>query len=404
MALPATIRDRLLLLQNPVEQDLLGNILPFWFRLKTKTGFLGGLFNDLTLATRVPVSLVMVSRILWTYSRAYRKIGDPQFKEFAGEVFQFLTRAFLDKQNGGYAWWLSPEGAILDSKKQTYGQAFVVYALSEYFMATGERDSLVLAWDLFDKIEEHCWREDCSGYWEALDSEWGALGDVRLSDKDLNAPLSMNTHLHIMEAYANLMLADRRQSIVCAGRKILDVVIKRILHPDGNRFGLFYDADWNRMTDAVSPGHDIEGSWLVWEMAGFLGDAEQLQQLRPLVLEMVDRVLREGCHSNGSIAIEYEPGSRPGTATDWWPQAEGVVGFLNAYQMTLDEQYLCACERTWAYINKYIIDHVHGEWYAGRQVNGQPMEIEKAGPWKACYHNGRMGFEVIERIESILKE
>ena len=402
MKVSSATRARLIQFRDSIQEDLLNNILPFWYRIETADGFHGGLGNDLKPVADSPISLVMVSRLLWTYSRAYRLFGNSQHIKFAGRTYAYLINHFEDADVGGYAWWLAPGGKVLDGKKQTYGQAFVVYALSEYYLATGNVQVLEKALKLFSLMERHSWNEQSSGYWEATDPEWGKLEDVRLSGKDMNAPLSMNTHLHVMEAYANLHCAISMDNVGFATERVLNVMISRILHPDGNRFRLFFDAEWHSLSDVISPGHDIEGSWLIWETAGFLEDESLLRQLRPTVLAMVDHVLEYGLDSDGSVFNEYETGhAKPGDK-DWWPQAEGVVGFLNAFQMTGDLKYLEASMKTWGYIQEAIIDAENGEWFAGRQVNGKPQERNKAGPWKSNYHNGRMGFEVIKRVNEIL--
>lgn len=378
------------------------NILPFWYRMRTDSGFLGGLRNDLTPIPGSPISLVMISRLLWTYSRAFILFRDERSIEFAHQLYAFLQSRFEDHGSGGYAWWLNPDGSVRDGKKQTYGQAFVVYAMAEYYKACGSDEALQKALRMFALMERHCWKAQAKGYWEAASPDWGMMEDVRLSEKDMNAPFSMNTHLHVMEAYANLLAACGMDNVALATERVLDVLTNRILHPDGNRFLLFFDGHWNSLSDAISPGHDIEGSWLIWETAEILGDAGIIERVRPLVLGMTDFVRVNGVGQDGGVLNEYHPEGTRQTGRDWWPQAEGVVGFLNAFQMTGEPEYLNASIRTWRYIQDQIIDGVHGEWFAGRKADGSVMEIEKAGPWKSSYHNGRMGFEVVNRVERIL--
>lgn len=388
--------------RNEVEKDLTGNILPFWSRIRNGDGYYGGLRNDLTPLEEFPVGLIMVARLLWTFSRAYRLLGLKENLDQAVHAYRYLTEYFEDKDCSGYFWMLDAEGRPLDTKKQTYGQAFMIYGLSEYFMATGDKESLDRAEALFHLLEERTWNSQSGGYWEAYNREWKLLDDVRLSDKDLNAPLTMNTHLHVMEAYANLLQARRSSQVEAGCRRVLGVVLDRILRPSSDRFGLFYTKGWELLNEEISPGHDIEGSWLLWETAEIIGDSELIETVRPVTLAMARHVLTVGVDSDGGIISEFEMGHAPHIGKCWWPQAEGVIGFLNAWQLSGDDTFLEASFNVWQHIVKKFIDHENGEWFSEYTLDGRLTDLEKAGPWKSSYHNSRMGFEVIERLGRVL--
>ena len=223
------MRKQLEQMRESVKSDLVGNILPFWFRTERAGGFIGGMQNDLTDDNESPIGFIMIARLLWTYSRAYRKTGDKKYIEFANRIYSYLKKHFEDSEYGGFFWTLDPMGKPLETKKQIYGQAFAIYALSEYHLASEDTDSLSTAMDVFQRIEENCWQEKYSGYWEALDRTWGLMDNVSLSAKDLNAPFGMNTHLHLMEAYANLVVASDDTTVKKGCRRVFDVMTKRIL-------------------------------------------------------------------------------------------------------------------------------------------------------------------------------
>ncbi|MEX0322738.1 MAG: AGE family epimerase/isomerase [Puniceicoccaceae bacterium] len=388
--------------RNAVEADLTGNILPFWKKLETADGYLGGLKNDLTPLADFPIGLIMVARLLWTYSRAHRLRGDMTYLESATRAYLYLLDHFEDKEHGGFYWMLDPAGRPLETKKQTYGQAFMIYGMSEYFMATGDTDSLKRAMALFDLLEQKTWNSESGGYWEAYGREWQLLEDVRLSDKDINAPLTMNTHLHVMEAYANLLLANRTPEVEAACRKVVRVATDRIIRPSGDRFGLFYSKDWELINEEISPGHDIEGSWLLWETAEIIDDPNLLEQVRSITLAMAEHVFQVGIDTDGGIISEFAPGHSPRLGKCWWPQSEAVIGFLNAYQLSGDSKFMDASLNAWQHIVDKFIDHENGEWFSEYTLDGQLTDLEKAGPWKSSYHNGRMGFEVVERLGKLV--
>lgn len=387
-----------------VESDLVNNILPFWTQIESDEGYLGALKNDCTPVKESPIGLIMVARLLWTYARAYRLHGLQTHLDMATRAYRYLIDRFEDRDFGGFYWLLDSDGQPLETKKQTYGQAFVVYGFSEYFRATGDVESLERARQLFELLEKRTLNADSGGYWEAYGRKWEPLDDVSLSDKDLNAPLTMNTHLHLMEAYANLLEAVRDPAVETGCVRVLQVIVDRIIVAEKNRFGLFYTTDWSRMDETVSPGHDIEGSWLLWETAEIIGDPALLEEVRPVVLAMAEHTLCVGVDADGGVFDEIAEGSMHGGIKTWWPQAEATIGFLNAYQLSGENRYLKASHSVWEYIVRKVIDHENGEWFCGRKADGCLMDTEKAGPWKSSYHNARMGFELMERLQSILEE
>jgi mannobiose 2-epimerase len=391
--------------RSAVEKELTDNILPFWQRIERPGGgYVAALTDDLTEIPGEPVSLILVTRLLWTYARAFRKTGDRIHRDFAGRALEYMQRHLRDLECGGYFWFLDAEGQPIDRKKQVYGQAFAIFGLSEYAMATGDETCLREARGLFELLEQHAWNPGAGGYWEAFDERWREMDDLRLGELEQNCPLTMNTHLHLLEAYTNLLRTWRAPLVETACRRVLAVLHDRILVPEKNRFGLFYDAQWNLLEETVSPGHDIEGSWLLWEAAEVIGDPGLQAEIRPAVLAMADQTLRHGVAPDGSILDEYLPGENRPLGRNWWPQAEAMVGFLNAFELTADTRYLNASLAVWTYIENQLVDPVHGEWYAGRNPDGSLLDRGKTGPWKACYHNGRACMEVLERLDRLFPQ
>lgn len=388
-------------------RELETSILPFWAgRMRDPAGgFFGAAGVDGVVDRSAPRSAVVNARILWTFSTATRLLG-PVWRDSADWALDYLRRHFVDAEHGGVFWQLDAAGRPISDRKQIYAQAFAIYALSEHARATGDKASLDLAIALYRLIERHAVDAVAGGYLEALDRRWQGLDDMRLSEKDLNSPKSMNTHLHIMEAYTNLLRVWRDPELIARQRALITVTADRIVDAEAGHFKLFFDMDWRSLNRHVSYGHDIEGSWLMWEAAEVLGDAGLIARIRPMAIRMAEATLAEGRDVDGSLF--YEADGATGQLIDankhWWAQAEALVGFENAFAMTSETKFRAAAEAVWAFIATKQVDRVHGEWHAKLGPDGRPFTPAEdadaclAGPWKCPYHNARACFEMIERL------
>ncbi len=389
-------------------KELTGNILPFWMRHavdRENGGFYGLIDTDGKVDKEAPRASVINSRILWTFSAASRLIGS-EYRETADWAYDYLTTAFWDRKFGGLFWMLDRQGNPVSARKQIYAQAFGIYALAEYFHATGNAASLDFAKRLFWLIEDHSYDSDFKGYFEARDRDWHELEDTRLSDKDLNSPKSMNTHLHIMEAYTNLLRVWRDPTLMAKQAELLRLTMDHIVDNETGHFKLFFDERWERLSDHVSYGHDIEGSWLIVEAAEGLGDAGLIARARTLALAVAKAVYRQGLDRDGSLFYEADAkGALVDPKKHWWAQAEAVVGFYNAFQISGETPFLTAARRAWDYIETNFVDRVHGEWHAKLSPQGVPLTAEEdgdaylVGPWKCPYHNARACYEMMARLK-----
>ncbi|MDQ8186048.1 AGE family epimerase/isomerase [Pelagicoccus sp. SDUM812002] len=388
--------------QRELKDELFENILPYWPRLRTTDSFIPALDSANQPLPDTRLGLIMVSRLLWTYSRAFTLYGKQEYLELAEHAKHVLCMKFADTENGGYCWSLGSDGHAFETKKQCYGQAFCLYAFSEHYAATQDQDSLNRAYSLFRLIEDKAWDPQSGGYLESFEADWTPLEKMRLGEDDLDAPKTMNNHLHVIEAFANLQKIAASPEVEAACRRVLRIIADRIILSDTPRFGLFYDMDWNLRDDVVSPGHDIEGSWLLHEAAEIIGDPDLESEFKKLAVDMAEQVYQTGLDpTNGAVNYEFHPGKDPDTSKHWWPQAEGLVGFFNAYQLSGDTRYLDASYKIWDYIKIALIDQTNGEWLWGRHADGTAMGMEKAGPWKSSYHNARACFEMIDRTKRV---
>jgi mannobiose 2-epimerase len=384
------------------EKVLKENILPFWITHvahESNEGFYGHITNDLIKDEKAPLSLVLCSRILWTYSMAYRVYREPSYLQMAQRAYTYLNRYFWDSEFGGLYWQVSSGGEVLIDRKQIYGQAFGIYAYTEYYSATKQKDSLEKAIKLFQLIEAHSYDEKYKGYTEAFTRQWKVPEDVRMSNVAMNEKKSMNNHLHVMEAYTNLLLGWKDESLQLKLKELIEITLDHIIDQKTAHFQLFFDEQWNVKCDHVSYGHDIEGSWLLVEAAEVLGDKAFIEKTKAMAIEMAQVTFDEGRDKDGSLFYEANPQEIFDKDKDWWPQAEAAVGFLNAYQLTGKPQFLQAFKEVWDFIEKKVIDWEHGEWFNKIKSDGEIAEnMPKVGPWKCPYHNSRACFEIMKRL------
>jgi len=388
-----------------IETDLRQNILPFWRQHvmdREHRTFFGSLTNDLVLDRGVTRGALLTTRILWTYAAAYRRYRDAASLEMADFAYADLLARFLDRAHGGLFWSINADGTPERTRKQVYGQAFGIYALTEYHLATGKREPLDHAVALFRLLEQHGRDRRLGGYWEAFARDWSPIEDVRLSPVDMNTPKSQNTLLHVMEAYTNLLRAWPDAGLRAALAALLDVMATHVVNPATHHLGLFFDNAWKAESDRISYGHDIEASWLFWEAVTVLADPAVAARFQPLVLKIAEVTLAEGVDADGGVYNEGGPSGLTNTNKEWWPQAEAVVGFLNAYQISGDMRFLDASLRTWDFIEQRLIDRRSGEWFRGVTRDGALLADElKVSFWKCPYHNGRAGLQAVARLQAL---
>ena len=388
-----------------IEDDLRRNILPFWMARVADRGantFLGSLTNDLVADPAAERGALLTTRILWTYSAAFSRYRDPEYLAMADTAYADLTKHFADRENGGYWWSVAANGAVRRDRKQVYGQAFAIYALAEYHGATGRAEPLERAVELYRLLERHAVERRHGGYLEAFDRAWGPIADMRLSEVDMNEPKSQNTHLHVMEAYSRLLEAWPDPGLRAALGGLVEIMLTRIVDPATAHLGLFFAMDWSPRSDRVSYGHDIEAAWLLVRAAQALGDPALAARIRPLAVRIAEATLAQGVDADGGVYNEGGPGGLTNTNKEWWPQAEAVVGFLDAFEQSGQERFLGAALRTWDFIERHLIDRRRGEWFRGVTRDGRVLENElKVSFWKCPYHNGRTGLEAVRRLRAL---
>ncbi len=392
--------NELLLLKKHIVQDTKGNILGFWeiHSPDPSGGFYGELRNDGTPVAGAEKGGVLNARILWTFSSAYHLIKDDSYKELADRAQEYFLHHFVDPLYGGTYWSVDANGNPVNTEKQTYGIAYAIYGLSEHYRATGDEQSLQTAITLYNTLEKYAYDPINGGYIESFTREWGKPPRYGYDGKGV-APKTMNTHLHVLEAYTNLYRVWPDAGLKQQLKGIIDVFINKIIDKNTWHEKLFLTMDWVNLENIDSYGHDMELSWLLLEAAEVLGDESLISQSKYIAVQLVETQMKEGWTEEGWMIYEKADGHIPENI-EWWPQAESVVAFLNAWQITNDRKYLDAMKKTWHRISQSMIDYQNGEWFKTIRADGTPDRTQpKASMWKCPYHNARMGFEVFKRIK-----
>jgi len=384
------------------EAELRGNILPFWMAVavdKVNGGFVGAVTNDRQVHNEAPRSGVVCARILWTYAAAYRRYGRPEYREMAQCAADTLAGPFWDSAYEGIYWLIDAHGQPVSARKHSYAQAFAIYGLAEFYRTTGDPQALALAQQIFGLLERHAHDPIDGGYIEGCGPAWDTLADMRLSDKEPNCRKSMNTLLHILEGYTNLLRAWEDPLLRIRLRELLELFFDRVLDARTDHFHLFFDDAWHVLPGHISYGHDIEGSWLLVEAAEALGDPALIAHAQQVAVRMAGAVYAEGLAADGSVIYDREADGKANGDKHWWAQAEGVVGFYNAYQLTDDPRFREAARGCWRVIQEQFVDRTHGEWFKVLDAQGVPLAGQlKIGPWECPYHHGRMCLEMAARL------
>ncbi len=379
---------------------LKNELIPFWNKLRDEEngGFYGYVGADLSVDKQADKGVILNSRILWFYSSSYLLLKDAEMLEMAGHAFSFLKEKCLDSEYGGVYWSMKYDGTPSDDTKHTYNQAFAIYALNAYYNASGDREAMDLAYRLYDIIEDTC--RDEGGYLEAFLRDFRPDSNEKLSENGVIAERTMNTLLHVLEAYTELYRTDRDSRVGAAIKRILNQFIDDVYNPGQGILNVFFDRDFNSIIDLESYGHDIEASWLIDRGCDVLGDEELTARIRP-----VTRILAETAYKNAyDSQLHALYNEREGEAVDrqkvWWVQAETIIGFYNAWQNNPELTYLRqAASDIWQFVQDNIIDRRCGEWIENLLPDGSVDNHRGiVHLWKCPYHNGRMCIEMVRRL------
>jgi mannobiose 2-epimerase len=363
-------------------------------------GFVGQIDSNDEVISNAEKGSVLNARILWSFSASYQVTKNESHKEIAKRAFQYVSEYFYDPEFGGLFWSINADTTPKDTKNQIYALAFAIYGLSEYYVISKDEKALAIAINLYLRIKKHSYDPVNKGYLEAFTRDWQPVEDLRLSSKDANEKKTMNTHLHIVEAYANLFRVWKDSKLKSDIIELLETIEKHFINTKTGHLHLFFDENWIEKPDVISYGHDIEAAWLLLQCAEISEDENLIANYKKYAIQIAE-VTQEGLDSDGGLWYEFDPKTNELIAEKhWWVQAEAIIGFYNAYQLTGDEKYLDIVLKNWKFIKTHIIDQQNGEWFWGIYKDYSVIEKDKAGFWKCPYHNSRACLELIQRIKA----
>jgi cellobiose epimerase len=401
-------------------KELHDNILPYWMKYgveKNGHGFYGAVDLKGNPVLTANKTSVLNARILWTFSAAAMLEGKEEYAAIADKAYRVITEDFEDKEFGGYYMELSSGDKVANDIKHTYAQAFVIYSLCKYYEFRPIDSVMQKIRGFFTLLEEKAKDTSGPGYRESFTREWKIYGENRMADN--NEPKSMNTHLHILEAWSALYKVWKDPNVMIRLREMINLFLDKIIRKEGH-FGIFFDEEFKETDSSegiCSFGHDIEGSWLLCEAAEILDEMEIIEKIRTVAVKMVNNIERVAVDKDGGLFLESTRyGSHLKTNKHWWQQAETLVGFMNAFELTGNVKYWNTVKLTWNFIDNCLIDHERGEWFTKLNRLGVPFLVEpeddpspyyrndwKIDPWKCPYHNGRSMMEMMKRIDLMLR-
>ena len=395
------MKDQLFNIKTKAKSEL-NTIINFW---KNQTiddqngGFIGQIDHQNQPIPHAEKGAVLHARILWTFAAVYAFTKDERDLDMAHRAYDFIDKKFYDEVEGGIFWSLYHDGTPKDTKNQVYAIAFVIYGLTEYYKVSAKEEALQLAINLYNKIELHSYDKENEGYLEAFTRDWKPIDDLRLSEKDANEKKTMNTHLHIVEAYSNLYLVWKNDDLKHKIRNILVVIDTYFIDKNTGHLKLFFDENWIEKPDVISFGHDIEAAWLLLWCAEVVQDQNLIVLYQKHAIKMANAA-KKGIDYDGGLWYEYDAENSELIAEKhWWPQAELWIGMLNAWQISGKADYLDIVEKNMAFVQNHLLDKENGEWFWGVDAAYDKIKKDKAGFWKCPYHNGRACLELMKRID-----
>ncbi len=358
-------------------------------------GFWGEVGADNLPVKDAPKCIIQNARILWFFGEAAQHLQNPAYQQAATRAFDYMLQHFWDTEHGGVVWMLSAAAEVQDARKHTYAQAFAIYGLCAYYTWSQNPLALERALQCFELIEAHARDTQSDGYLEARSRTWQEVDDIRLSAKEDLSPKTMNTHLHVMEAYTALYGAVRHLPEVEArvrGRleNILNLICDRFMDPQSGHLRMFMSMDWQDRSKTYSFGHDIEAAWLINAALGVLqGSSFNPEPCRAAVRQLTEVSFEEGLQADGSMAEEVDWHTQALVPPAWWVQAEAMVGFTYAWTLGQESRYRDAASQLWQHIQLDYKDEAGGEWFWYSKQAVDPSRAYKSGAWKGPYHNGR---------------
>jgi mannobiose 2-epimerase len=164
---------------------------------------------------------------------------------------------------------------------------------------------------------------------------------------------------------------------------------------------MFLDQQWTDHSVEISYGHEIELSWLMCEACQSLNDDALISQAEKDAVRIAGLSLGKAMCSGHGFLERIEFDKPVDSSRIWWVQAEALVGFYNAFQISNERQFLKATEDIWQFIQSQHKVSPKSEWLWSsddRELAPESRAHYLAGFWKGPYHNGRAMLELLRRV------
>lgn len=394
-----------------LERMLMENILKFWHPGTLDKEHGGYRLNHDQRGVwkgQAPKALVTQARMVWFFARMARAgYGDrQQMLEAADHGYRFLMERMRDPRHGGFYWRVDATGAQpLAPNKHLYGQAFALYALSEFAMASGRKDVREEAVRLFELLEAKAHDRQHGGYLEFFNQDWSLPPPEEPGYMGVGSGMKlMNTHLHLMEAMTAFY---RATGLPLARERLIELITIEGSAVVRRQWGACSDRhrrDWTAVLDGpgnrASYGHDLENIWLLED--ALRAAAMPVEPWLEFFRHNFDYSMRHGWDAQHGGFWDWGPLGKPAESRIkvWWVQAEALVSALTMFRLTGEPQYRNVFARTWDFIERHMADSTGGEWWP--QVDEKLRAGgNKAYEWKSAYHNGRAMIECLAILRGL---
>jgi mannobiose 2-epimerase len=361
--------------------QLLDDVIPFW-EAHAVDAHLGGywthLLRDGSRYSPGDKYLVMQTRMIYSFSIAYRLSGDNRHLQLASHGVNFLLDHFRDLRRDGWVWSVSRSGEQRDRAKRPYGLAFAVYALAEYARVSGDRTTLELAQRTWDLLEAKAWDQELGGFYHELGEDWTPVNTTKRID----------TILHNLEGLSALLAATGDTGYLRLMRRLCDTLVERTWDERTACTHEWFYRDWREdQTNTgglANYGHVAETAWFLASIGEYTGET----RYGDLARAELDYALAHGWDTEyGGL---FSHGVPDGAVTDstkvWWMQSELLDALAVSYRLTGESRYADLLSQQTAYIASRQSDPIFGEWYAHCDRTGAPLDARKGFEYKAAYH------------------
>lgn len=419
--------DRLSL-SNEMEAALKEGLLDKWYPQSVDSvhgGFLSTFTYDFKPTGEQDKFIVTQARHIWSTAMAAMQF--PAVRYYlpnARQGFHFLRDKMWDKTFGGFHSLVTRDGTVKSEDKTAYGNAFAIYGLATYYKASRDTGALNLAKATFQWLEKHSHDPDYGGYFQHLKQDGTPIKrePTTPSTSDLGYK-DQNSSIHLLEAFTTLYEVWKDDGVRQRLEEMLLLVRDKITTPRGS-LTLFLQRDWtpvsfrdssrevilkHKALDHISFGHDIETAYLMLEASHALGWKNDTKTLT-IAKRMVDHALQNGWDEKlGGFYNEgyYFKGAPKITiifdSKNWWAQAEGMNTLLLMADLFPKDKwrYFDKFKKQWQYIQTYLIDHEHGDWYEeGLDKEPHRKTGRKGHIWKGTYHHYRALENCMKQLRS----